>query len=159
MAQVCGDTSFDFDWERQHEAALRTLRKAADQWAIKGADALPADAVIAVLLRIYLSKWPRYGGIKSEVRSLKSRLDTIISAREELLRLRPKVDLSILGSLANELSFAVNQWSLGDPELPPTAHVINAVEHVLFSNKLTRRPPSPKLPVTLLAQELNSSNG
>ena len=52
MAQVTGGTLFDFDWMRQHDAALKVMTRAADAWAAGGQGALSADAVLAVLLRI-----------------------------------------------------------------------------------------------------------
>lgn len=149
MAQVCGDSSFDYLWDRQHDVALGLLRKAADSWS-RGDTAVSSDSFVAVLLRIYLSAWPEFGGIIRETRDLESWLQLVAPARQELVSLRPGADASILVQLDAELSFAVKQWVLGDPESPPTAHAINAVEHVLFSSKLTRRPASPKMPTSLL---------
>jgi len=152
MAQVCGDSSFDYLWDRQQDVALGLLRKAADSWS-RGDEAVSSDALIAVLLRIYLSTWPEFGGIIRETRDLESWLQLVAPARQELGSLRPGADRSVLGRLDAELSFAVKQWVLGDPESPPTAHAINAVEHVLFSSKLTRRPASPTMSTSLLHHE------
>lgn len=159
MAQVCGDSSFDFLWNRQHDVALGVLRKAADSWTIDGVAAVSLDAVIAALLRIYLSEWPDFGGIIQETRDLESWLQLVTTAHQEMLTLRPSADPAVLGRLDAELSFAAKQWALGDPESPPTAHTINAIEHILFSSKLTRRPPSPKMPTSLLHHESPSSVG
>lgn len=149
MAQVCGDSSFDYLWDRQHDVALGLVRKAADLWS-RGSDAVTSDALISVLLRIYLSTWPEFGGIIRETRDLESWLRLVTSARQELITLRPGADASVLRELDAELSFAVKQWALGDPESPPTAHAVNAVEHVLFSSRLTRRPAIPRMPTSLL---------
>jgi hypothetical protein len=154
MAQVCGDSSFDYLWRRQHDVALGLLRKAADLWTSGG-----PDAVIAVLLRVYLSEWPQFGGLIRETRDLESWLRLVTTARQELSSLRPGADASVLGRLQAEFSFAVKQWTLGDPESPPTAHAINAVEHICFSSRLTRRPPSPKMPASLLHHDSPSSVG
>jgi len=159
MAQVCGDSSFDYLWDRQHDVALGLLRKAADLWRGGGLDAVSSDALIAVLLRIYLSAWPEFGGVIRETRDLESWLHLVRTAPQEMLSLRPSADLSILGRLDAEVSFAAKQWTLGDPESPPTEHTINAIEHVLFSSKLTRRPPSPKMPASLLHHETPSFVG
>lgn len=159
MAQVCGDSSFDYAWDRQHEVALGVLRKAADLWASNGVDAVSADALMAVLLRIYLSPWSQFGDNTRERRDLDTWLQSVTSARDELATLHPGADPSVLSRLDAELSFAIKQWVLGDPELPPTAHTINVVEHALFSSKLTRRPASPKLPTSLLSHESSSSVG
>jgi hypothetical protein len=156
MAQVCGDSSFDYLWDRQHDVALGMLRKAADLWASGRVDAVSSDALLAVLLRIYLSAWPAFGGIIRETRDLESWLHLVKTPRQEMIDLHPNADASALGRLDGELSFAVKQWVLGDPESPPTAHAINAIEHILFSGKLTRRPPNPKLPASLLPHESSS---
>jgi hypothetical protein len=157
MAQVCGHSSFDHLWNRQHDAALGVLRKAADVWTCGRVDAVSLDALVAVLLRIYLSEWPEFGGIISETRDLESWLQLVTTARQELESLRPRADSSIVERLVEELSFAVRQWLLGDPESPPTTRAINAVESVLFSGKLTRRPASPNMPASLLHHESPSS--
>jgi hypothetical protein len=159
MAQVCGDSSFDYLWDRQHDVALGLIRKAADLWRSGGVDVVSSDALVAVLLRIYLSAWPKFGGVIRETRDLESWLQLVSTARQEMLSLRPNADLSILGRLDAEVSFAAKQWTLGDPESPPTAHVINTVEHILFSSKLTRRPPNPKMPTSLLHNESPPSVG
>ena len=156
MAQVCGDSAFDYLWDRQHDVALGMLRKAADLWTSGRVDAVSSDALLAVLLRIYLSTWPEFGGIIRETRDLESWLQLVTTARQEMLNLRPNADVSVLRRLDAELSFAAKQWALGDPESPPTAHALNAIEHVLFSSKLTRRPPSPKMPTSLLQHESSS---
>lgn len=157
MAQVCGDSSFDFLWDRQHDVALGVLRKAADLWTTSGIDAVSSDGVIAALLRIYLSEWPDFGGIIQETRDLQSWLRLVTTPHDEMLTLRPSASAAVLGRLDAELSFAVKQWTLGDPEAPPTAHTINSIEHILFSSKLTRRPPNPKMPTSLLHDESQSS--
>jgi hypothetical protein len=159
MAQVCGDSSFDFLWNRQNDVALGVLRKAADSWTSGGIDAVSSDALIAVLLRIYLSHWPEFGGMAPETRDLESWLQRVTTAREEILSLRPGANVSVLSRLDAELTFAAKQWALGNPECPPTSYAINAIEHVLFSSKLTRRPPSPKIPTSLLHHESPSSFG
>jgi len=94
-----------------------------------------------------------------ETRDLDSWLQLVTTARQELSSLRPGADASVLNRLEAELAFAVRQWSLGDPESPPTAHAINTIEHILFSSTLTRRPPSAKMPRSLLHHESPSSVG
>jgi hypothetical protein len=165
MAQVCGDSSYDYLWDRQHDVALHVIRRAADLWANGGAAELSSDAFIAVLLRIYLSNWPEpssAGELRDlsrwDARSLESWLQLVTTARQEMSTLRPNSDASVLDRLDAELSFAVKQWTLGNSELPPTADAINAIEHILFSSKLTRRPPNRKMPTSLLPRELSSSS-
>lgn len=156
MAQVCGDSSFDFVWSRQHDTALGVLRNAANLWATHGTHALSTDAVIAVLLRIYLSEWPRVGSIRRETRDLHSWLQLVGPAREEVRTLRPNASSEVaartLCALNRELLGAINEWVMGDPESPPTTHALNVVEHILFIHKMTRRPGSPKKPSSIAGQ-------
>jgi hypothetical protein len=163
MAQVCGDSSFDYLWDRQHDVALGVLRKAADSWAIGGPSALNSDAVIAVMFRIYLSEWPEYRGIRSETRDLHVWLQVVPPALDEITARRPSADplalATVLRAIEAECSCAITQWTLGDPESPPTAHALNAIEHILFTHKLTRRPGSPKMPTSLIEQESTRSTG
>jgi hypothetical protein len=159
MAQCTGDSSYDYLWDRQHDVALRVLRRGADLWASGGAETISSDRVIAVLLRIYLSEWPEFGGVVPETRSLESWIERVTTAQQELLSLRPGSDLSALSHLDAELSFAIKQWALGDSESPQTTHVINVVEHILFSSRLTRRPPGPKMPTSLLHHHESPSSG
>ena len=116
MAQVCGDSSFDFLWDRQHDVALGVLRKAADSWAIGGPNELSSDAVIAVMFRIYLSEWPEYGGIRSETRDLHVWLQVVPPARDELATRRPSADplvlATVLSATTSEFSRAIPQWTL-----------------------------------------------
>lgn len=153
MAQVCGGTSFDLAFRRKHEAAQRMLSRAADIWAAKGREALDSDAVIAVILRIYLSEWSEYGEqvgeLRQETRSLEAWLSIVGTAKQEadgLARVAPSIISDALSLLLGEISCAADQWSIGNPEQPPTAQALNAIEHILFEHKLTHRPASPKLP-------------
>jgi hypothetical protein len=155
MAQVCGGTNFDFVTQRRHDAALRVLSRAADAWATHGRNAFGIDSVLAVLLRLYLK--PRYEetGMRWETRSLERWLPFVGIAQQEAESLfsdaaKPNM-AQVLALLNAELSFAVDQWLIGDPEQPPTEHVLNAVVHVLFIHKLILRPPSPKLPTSLIS--------
>jgi len=126
-------------------------------WTSGVVDAVSLDTLVAVLLRIYLSEWLKFG--IGETRDLEWWLQLVTTPRRQLSSLRPDADVSVLSRLDAELSFAINQWALGDPESPPTAHTINAIEHILFSSRLTRRPPSPKMPTSLLHNESPSSVG
>ena len=130
MAQVCGGTTFDFVARRKHDAAQKVLSRAADIWSKGGRDALTLDSVVAVLLHIFLSKWSEYGGLREEARTLETWLPLVASAQEEadtlLLPVARAVVPAVLASLLAELSFAADQWALGDPEQPLTAQALNA---------------------------------
>ena len=153
MAQVCGGTTFDFVASRKHDAAQRVLSRAADIWAKGGRDALRLDAVVAVLLHIFLSRWSEYDGVSQEARTLEMWLPLVASAQQEadglMTQLAPASVAGVLSVVFAELSFASDQWSLGDPEQPPTAQALNTVEHILFTHRLTTRPASPKLPTSV----------
>jgi len=149
MAQVCGGTTFDIEAQHKHELALKILSRAADVWAT-GLNSLSTDSIIAVLLRIYSSKC----NLRTEIRSFDSWLSLVATIERELefFSLANSVNVAeILTTLRAEISEAEKQWKLGNPEQPPTAHVLNAVEHILFVHKLITRPASPKFPKTILA--------
>lgn len=142
MAQVCGGSSFDFEAERRHQAAERILSQAADRWSSHGTTALSLDSVIAVLMCIYLS--PNFSGLKSETRTLEQWLARDYAQEEEVLwvsQISVATRTEIQRQLKTELSFAVDQWSLGNPEQPPVHHALCAVERILFSKRLIHRPP------------------
>ena len=156
MAQVCGDSSFDFVARRRHDAAQRVLARAADLWATHGREAFSLDALIAVLLRIFLSRF----GLSAEARALESWLPLVSTARQEaesFAAAHPAV-IDALLLIHAELSYAAEQWLLGDPEQPPTAHALNAVEHVLFTHRLSHRPAVPRFPTTLCNTSTNAPN-
>lgn len=157
MAQVCGDSSFDYAWERMHNVALGLLRKVSDSWAILQPDAPTEDAVIAVLYRVYLSEWSEFGGVRKETRDLGTWLSLVRTSCEEIETLRPNANPKILSdaqdSIEAEVSEARSMWALGNPESPPTAHVLNAIEHILFTHRLTRRPCDPKMPNTVIRSQ------
>lgn len=156
MAQVCGGTTFDLAFSRKHEAAQKMLSCAADVWATSGREALNPDSVIAVMLRIFLSEWSEYGvypgELRREARSLQDWLSVAGTAQQEaeaVCKMAPNIISDALSLLLGEISYAADQWSIGNPEQPSTAQALNAIEHILFTHKLTHRPASPKLPTTV----------
>jgi hypothetical protein len=156
MAQVCGGTTFDLAFRRKHDTAQKMLSRAADIWAANGRKALCADSVIAVMLRIFLSKWSEWGvypsELRQEARTFENWLSIVDTAQQEahgLSKVAPSIISDALLLLLAEISCAADQWSLGNPEQPSTAEALNAIEHILFSHKLTHRPASPKLPITV----------
>jgi hypothetical protein len=151
MAQVCGGTTFDFEASRKHDAALKILSRAADIWAAGEHDSLSVDSVVAVLLQIFLSKC----NVREEIRTLDSWLPLVTTAREQIETFFPAANpatvAETLTMLQAEVSEALEQWSLGNPEQPPTIHALNSFEHILFIHKFTTRPANPKFPKTLLS--------
>jgi hypothetical protein len=165
MAQVCGGPGFDLASERKHDVAQRILSRAADISAA-GKGSLQIDSLLAVLLRIYLSRWTEFGGIlrtkiynlsdyvaahsiRDEARALEFWLPMVGTPQQEGEDLVPFSKRGILPglltSLRVELSRAVDQWKLGDPESPPTLSVLQKIEHLLFKEKLLRRPPNVRV--------------
>ncbi len=153
MAQCTGGTMFDLAARYKHDAAQKVLARAADLWAASGREALSPDSLIAVILHIFLATWSQYGGLREEGRTLEQWLPMVGTAQQEAGAVVPQVApatvADALNRLSTEISFAAEQWSLGNPEQPPTAQALNAVEHILFTHKLTQRPASPKLPTTV----------
>ncbi len=160
MAQCTGGTSFDLAFERKHDVVLRLLTRAADLWATQGREALPPDSLVAVMLRIFLSEWSGYGGRRGEMEQEMRTLDAWIalvgtpSEEADPLTAPPSEQISsAISQLVIQVSSGADQWSMGNPEQPPTPHVLNAVEHILFSHKLTHPPPNPKLPCSVRMNE------
>ena len=157
MAQVCGGYSFDLAFERKREVAQGLLSRAGDIWASEGAKALDPSSVLAIMLRIFLSEWSEFGTnrgeVAMEIRSLNTWLSLVGTPKQEAERFskaKSDVIFTAISKLLEEISCAADHWSIGNPEQPPTSHVLNTIEHILFTHNLTHRPPSPKLPVTLL---------
>lgn len=154
MAQVCGGSSYDYDWDRVHETALRTVRRAADIWAADGSTALAIDSLVAILLQIYLSEPSASRNLAFETRGFDAWMESVKTPSDEILDLRPNISAEIhrraVSSLKSELSFAVEQWQMGNPELPTSAEALNVLEFVLFANRLTHRPQHFKSPTTFL---------
>lgn len=151
MAQVCGGTTYDIVWGYKLASALRVVRSAADLWSARGADAMRAEELLAVLFRIFSDNW--LGGIECEARGLAGWRPLVSSTLAEGRKLNPKapveaVERAIEG-VADELRFAVGRWAEGDPERPATEHVLNVVVNVLFKGGLVLRPANPRLPLTL----------
>ena len=162
MAQVCGGTTFDFSARRRHDAAQRMVCRAADLLATRGRDAVDLDALIAILLRIFLSRWAEYSSAAAEeTHSLESWLrfvSTSPALKAESWVLQHPTVTDALPVMRTELSFAVEQWLLGNPEQPPTSHALNVIEHILFIHRLYSRPPAPGLPNTFLNASINVPN-
>ena len=160
MAQVCGGTTFDFVARRKHDAALRVLSRASDLWAMHGRDALSVDGLCAVLLRVFLARWSQYGSLREEGRSLDAWLGLVGTAAQEAALFSTEYPgvVDALPLVLAELHFAAEQWLLGDPEQPSTAHALNAIEHILFAHRLSYRPPAPRLPTTLYQPSTNAPN-
>ena len=140
-------------WSAQH-----VLERAADIWAAHGREALNVDSVIAVVLHIFLSRWSKFGHSREEGRTLEQWLPLVGKAQEEAEALvspmtPAKHVADVLSQLLAEISFAADQWSLGNPEQPPSAHALNVITHILFTHKFTNRPANPKLPKTICGTE------
>lgn len=120
-----------------------------------GREAVNLDGLTAVLLRVFLS--PKFY-IQDETRALEPWLAAVGTAAQEVELLSSKYPgvVDALPLISADLSFASEQWLLGDPEQPPTAHALNAIEHILFTHRLSSRPPAPKLPTTLCRVSTNT---
>ena len=110
--------------------------------------------MIAILLRVFLSRWQWWKSVpREESRPLEAWLSLVATSREEAKSLIPPIKTAcideVLASMDSELSFAVEEWLLGNPERPPTAHALNAVLYILFTHKIIPRPPVPEFPTTL----------
>jgi hypothetical protein len=150
-------------WERKLESALKVVRAAADLWSAKGADAVGVDSLIAVLLHIFSDRWLSFAvprQIKVEVRSFAAWRLVASSALIGARRLNPKAPIEVarrgVDAIASELRAVAREWSKGDPENPPTEHVLNMIVHGLFESRLGKWPANPKLPTSFrTAQDRN----
>ena len=156
MAQVVGGTTFDFMAWHKHAAAQRILSRAADLWVAGGREALNLDSLIAVLLRIFLS---RGLGMRMEGRTLEAWLNRVKTAENEanslLSSTNPATVAEVLALLRADLSFASEQWMLGDPEQPPDRGRLELRGAHSVHPQISRRPASPKLPTMVRVPRSN----
>lgn len=141
MAQVCGGTTYDFEWDRVKDAALNALRRAADGWAYRGPEAYWLENVAALIIH-HLAAYRRqdvYG-------SFRQQLDNMVALEHELQGFRRKLALDDLicvrDRVRKTLENAVAQWAEGDPESPATERVLNDIIGVLFEYRLIPRLPT-----------------
>jgi hypothetical protein len=153
MAQVCGGTSYDFNWDRKLGTALKRLRQAADRWAADGRGGLEPSRVASVILAIFSAGWSGFDfedDRKDQIRSLARWLSVVQAPEIECRPLLPKADYPTVQcavhSVVGVLEQAAISWSEGDPEDPPTEHVLNWMVGELHDLRARVRPPDPKLP-------------
>jgi len=149
MAQVVGGSMYDFEWDRKHDAALLVLSREADQCVGAGLDAHRSDRAVAATLRIFGDRFLN----RNYSRSPEEWCRVVEDVPAELLRLKPQLDLGeiteITQQLRSETAVAADKWALGDPENPPTADVLNVLEHVLFRHRVIKNPPKYRTPTSL----------
>jgi len=145
MAQVCGDTLYDFDWDSLRENILPRLRVAADRWATYGLSADDPDRVAALLIRMFARDAHNHAVLQKGWWSAESQIQTL---DQEIQHFPRKLILQDLRDVTAELSETVHAaaqaWSEGDPESPATEDVLNWIVAVLFNYRLVRRPPKPR---------------
>jgi hypothetical protein len=149
------------------QVTLRLLRTAADRWAKPGAEAVPVDAMIAVLLRVFAASWSeRLPNIAEMSRSLQQWLDEADCPLTECTRLAlnpsgarrsaaqiewAKAWLDVadvrvaVGELRELLTDAARSWTDGYPERPATDEVLHGFVMILFRHRLVRHPPPSRI--------------
>lgn len=148
MAQVCGGTTYDFEWDRTLATALPILRTSADRWACNGANSPSVEKAAALLVRVFVSYWRKdYYSFSGTFEQAMSRVESL---EQECQRFPTKLRLQELAALVEELvktlEYAALAWSDGDPEDPATEHVLNWIVDILFQFRLIRRPAKPSWP-------------
>jgi hypothetical protein len=147
MAQVVGGTTYDFEWDRTHDAALEFLARTADRCAGVGTAKVAIDQVVAIILHIFGERYLNY------TRSPQYWARVAQDLPEELCRLKPELKPSEVEDVARQLQAeaksAAEGWALGDPENPPTSDLLNVLEHILFHHRITRNPPKHPTPTSL----------
>jgi hypothetical protein len=96
MAQVCGGTTYDFEWDRTLEAALSVLRASADRWACNGTNSHTADKVAALVVRVFVSYWRDY---KAYGGTFEQAMNRVESLDQECQRFPTKLRLPELAAL------------------------------------------------------------
>lgn len=143
MAQVCGESLHDFDWDRKLDLVLLRVREAADAWAIGATGAPSAELLGAALLKLLRSTWPRTPFATPQ--AWKMRLaDWVAQAgnfKEELRRLQGRQHIrgdpnEVAERLLGIFDQAIESWAGGHPERPPTRQVVAATVQLLFDAKL-----------------------
>jgi hypothetical protein len=143
---------FDIVYDDKLNTNLRLLRSAADLWSARGAAALTADEVLAVILRVFARRWSASdlpSSREEKIRALHSWLAEVANPERECLGLtrvrQPRCVEAALADLRELLGRAAASWSAGSPEDPPTEAVMREVARTLFRHRLLHRPPPARI--------------
>jgi hypothetical protein len=146
MAQVVGGTDYDFMWDRKINIVHDRIKDAADLWSKDGKNGFDVGTLISIILRIFSEPWSSLTSapqLKRETRRLDEWTQIITNPYEELCKLKTNQSGDIvndtLKSLLAETKLAANEWAIGNPEEPPTYHMLNVIIHVLFKTKFIGR--------------------
>jgi len=131
--------------ELKRERGLLCVREAADSWARLGRASLKDEVFVAVFIRLLLapetyrtlrvSQGSTGGGAVPDlpIRPLEEWLSVVGTPVDECRRREiegPRA-IEIAGELCRRVSVAADQWSLGNPEIPPTDGVFKELARIL----------------------------
>jgi hypothetical protein len=141
MAQVRGDSFYDWNWHHQWMASLRLLLDLASAWAM-GHDVPVTQGIAAVIQVLAL----RLSSVTSpSPRPLRLRLSTLRPLEEELLALRPNASPQSIERAATALTRYMEEikvaWSEGMPLEPDEKGVLRSMVGILFDLDVVRKPP------------------
>ena len=156
MAQHTGGTSYDSVWDRKLWTAVKNLRAVADGCAAGACDPKDPDRVVAVVLAVLSARWSRYEWPwerEQQVRSVRDWISSVESAEVESRRLfqtaHNETISAVVALLVTIIDRAIESWSAGNPEEPPTDAVLNCIVAQLHNYHASVRPPDPKLPLQI----------
>lgn len=153
MAQLTGGSDFDEIWEERTNTCLALLREAADAHSLQGPGAVQPAAVVASLLWIFSRPLPAGFGMgrpRWPLRFFDGASEPPPAAVESCRRLQEhqrRVDCDqVVSELRAVVQSASASWGLGDPENPLPRSVLQQLLEVLWSRRLSPRPPSKAYP-------------
>jgi hypothetical protein len=139
MAQVTGDSNYDWDGHYRWETALLAIRDLTNAWAMKE-PVTPAEAA-AVVVRILAAS--SYDFQSVSVQPLKIRLARVRPLEQELARLCPRASGDEVQGAANALQGLMEmvreEWVHGEGLDP--RDTLNLLADALFQRGLSGKPP------------------
>ena len=141
MAQVTGDSSYDWEWRQKWEASLMALRDLMNAWALK--KEIPGTEAAAVVLRILRMKHP-FAIQRLAAEPLSVRRARTLPLERELEILCPTASRDDLERAATDLAHLMDEarqaWTR-DGDGPDETAVLQAATGLLFDRDLCRKAP------------------
>jgi hypothetical protein len=125
--------------------ALRILRSAADAWSWQGDSAPQVEEILKVLHYALFNPWTGES-MPLSLASCIARAGPLAAECALSKQMRsPEKAKAAVAELRQILTTAMERWSTGNAEEPPTERVLHAFALAMFHHGLVRRPPPPHI--------------